>query len=355
MSLLFEPLPLRAVTLPNRVGMSPMCQYSAGDDGLPTPWHAVHLGSRAVGGAGLVITEATAVTAEGRISPQDTGIWSGRHVDAWRPIAGFIGAQGAVPAMQLGHAGFKASTYSPFALGRGGVPDEEGGWEPVAPGSTPFTLTYRTPRALDAAGIAAVVDAFAAGATRALDAGFRAVEIHAAHGYLLHEFLSPLTNDRTDEYGGSLANRMRLAVEVTTAVRAAVGPDVPVLARISATDWVDGGWSVEDSVVLAGELKAAGADLIDCSTGGASPKAEIPVGPGYQVPLASRVRAGAGVPTAAVGIITEPEQAEEILADGHADLVLLGRELLRDPYWPRRAAMKLGAEPGVPPQYRRAF
>ncbi|NJC70793.1 NADH:flavin oxidoreductase/NADH oxidase [Planosporangium thailandense] len=355
MSLLFEPLTLRAVTLPNRVGMSPMCQYSAGDDGLPTPWHATHLGSRAVGGAGLIVTEATAVTTEGRISPQDTGIWSGRHVDAWRPIAAFLSAQGAVPAMQLAHAGFKASTYSPFALERGGVPDAEGGWEPVGPTPTPFTLTYRIPRALDAAGIAEVIEAFAAGAQRALDAGFRAVEVHAAHGYLLHEFLSPLSNDRTDEYGGSLANRMRLTVEVTEAVRAVVGPDVPVLVRISATDWVDGGWTVEDSVVLARELKAAGADLIDCSTGGVVPQASIPVGPGYQVPFASRVRAGADVPTAAVGIITEPEQAEEILAEGHADLVLLGRELLRDPYWPRRAAMKLGAEPGWPQQYRRAF
>jgi 2,4-dienoyl-CoA reductase-like NADH-dependent reductase (Old Yellow Enzyme family) len=355
MSLLFEPLPLRAVTLPNRVGMSPMCQYSAGDDGLPTPWHAVHLGSRAVGGAGLVITEATAVTAAGRISPQDTGIWSGRHVDAWRPIAGFIGAQGAVPAMQLAHAGFKASTYPPFALGRGGVPDVEGGWEPVAPTTTPFALTYRTPRALDTAGIAEVVEAFVVGAVRALDAGFRAVEVHAAHGYLLHEFLSPLVNDRTDGYGGSLANRMRLAVEVTEAVRAAVGDDVPVLVRISTTDWVDGGWTVDDSVELAGALKAAGADLIDCSSGGAALAAEIPVGPGYQVPNAARVRAGAGVPTAAVGLITEPEQAEEILAEGQADLVLLGRELLRDPYWPGRAAMKLGAEPGWPAQYRRAF
>jgi 2,4-dienoyl-CoA reductase-like NADH-dependent reductase (Old Yellow Enzyme family) len=356
MSLLFEPLPLRAVTLPNRVGMSPMCQYSCtARDGLPTSWHATHLGARAVGGAGLIITEATAVNPEGRISPEDTGIWSGRHVDAWRPIAEFISAQGAVPAMQLAHAGFKASTSSPFAIGRDGVPDSDGGWEPVGPTTTPFSLTYRTPRALDTAGIAEVVEAFRAGAVRALDAGFQAVEVHAAHGYLLHEFLSPLTNDRTDEYGGNLANRMRLTVEVTRAVRAAVGEDVPVLARISATDWVDGGWTVEDSVVLAGELKAAGADLIDCSTGGVVSRATIPVGPGYQVPLASRVRAGADIPTAAVGMITEPEQAEEILADGHADLVLLARELLRDPYWPRRAAMKLGAEPEWPQQYRRAF
>ncbi|GAA1797421.1 NADH:flavin oxidoreductase/NADH oxidase [Planosporangium flavigriseum] len=356
MSLLFEPLPLRAVTLPNRIGMTPMCQYSCFDhDGLPTQWHAAHLGSRAVGGAGLIITEATAVTPEGRITPEDTGIWSGKHVDAWRPIAAFLSAHGAVPAMQLAHAGFKASTYSPFALGRDGVADEDGGWEPVAPTTTPFSLTYRTPRALDTAGIAEVIDAFAAGAVRALDAGFRAVEVHAAHGYLLHEFLSPLANDRTDEYGGSLANRMRLPLEVTRAVRAAVGEDVPVLVRISATDWVEGGWTGEDSVELAGELKAVGADLIDCSTGGVVPKATIPVGPGYQVPFASQVRTKADIPTAAVGIITEPEQAEEILADGHADVVLLGRELLRDPYWPRRAAIRLGVDPGVPPQYRGAY
>jgi 2,4-dienoyl-CoA reductase-like NADH-dependent reductase (Old Yellow Enzyme family) len=355
MSQLFEPLPLRAVTLPNRVGMAPMCQYSAEIDGLPTAWHLTHLGSRAVGGAGLIVTEASAVTPEGRISPQDTGIWSDAHAEAWRPIAAFITSHGAVPVIQLAHGGFKASTYRPWSTRTGGVPDSDGGWTPVGPGRTPFTLALRTPHALSTDEIGTVVAAFAAAATRAVAAGFRAVEIHAAHGYLLHEFLSPLINDRTDAYGGSLDNRMRLAVEVTTAVRAAVGDDLPVLVRISASDWTDGGWDVDDSVVLARALVAAGADLIDCSSGGASPAAAIPLGPGYQVPLAAHVRAGAGVPTAAVGLITEPEQAAEIVTEGRADLVLLGRELLRDPYWPRRAAAKLGADPAWPSPYRRAY
>lgn len=354
MSLLFSPLRLRGVTLPNRVAVSPMCQYTAGPDGLPTHWHLVHLGSRAVGGAGLVITEATAVAPEGRITPQDTGLWSDAHVEAWRPITAFIAEQGAVPAVQLAHAGFKASSVRPWAAQQGGVPDAEGGWTPVGPGNEPFIPSYRTPTALDEAGIAAVVEAFAAAARRALDAGFAALEIHAAHGYLLHEFLSPLTNHRTDGYGGDRAGRMRLPLEVARAVRTAVGEEVPVLARISASDWVEGGWTVEDSVVLAGELAAAGVDLVDCSSGGAAPRASIPIGPGYQVPLAAQVRREAGVPTGAVGLISEPEQAEEIVAGGEADLVLLARELLRDPYWPRRAAAKLGAEPGWPPQYQRA-
>ncbi|MGB2571291.1 NADH:flavin oxidoreductase/NADH oxidase [Micromonospora citrea] len=354
MSALFTPLALRAVTLPNRVALAPMCQYSAGPDGLPTDWHHVHLGSRAVGGVGLVLTEATAVVPEGRISPQDTGLWSGAHVDAWRPVTAFVAAQGAVPAVQLAHAGFKASTYRPWAARRGGVPDAEGGWTPVGPGAEPFLPDYRRPAALDEAGIASVVEAFGAAAARAVDAGFRAVEIHAAHGYLLHEFLSPLTNHRGDGYGGDRPARMRLALEVARAVRAAVGEQVPVLARISATDWVDGGWTVEDSVVLAAELAAAGVDLIDASSGGAATAATIPVGPGYQVPLAARIRREAGVPTGAVGLIVEPEQAEQIVAGGEADLVLLGRELLRDPYWPRRAAAKLGTEPHWPDQYARA-
>ncbi|ASW54053.1 NADH:flavin oxidoreductase/NADH oxidase [Plantactinospora sp. KBS50] len=354
MTSLFRPLDLREVTLPNRVAMSPMCQYSAGPDGLPTDWHRVHLGSRAVGGVGLVFTEATAVVPEGRITPQDTGLWSGAHVDAWRPIARFITEQGAVPAVQLAHAGFKASTYRPWAPERGGVPDDDGGWTPVAPGDQPFVPEYRTPVALDEAGIAEVVAAFAAAAGRAVDAGFAAVEIHAAHGYLLHEFLSPLSNKRTDAYGGDRAGRMRLALEVAQAVRAAVGAAVPVLARISATDWVDGGWTVDDSVVLAKELAAAGVDLIDCSSGGVAARADIPLGPGYQVPLSARVRRDAGVPTGTVGLITEPAQAEEIVATGQADLVLLGRELLRDPYWAQRAAVTLGAEPHWPDQYLRA-
>lgn len=270
MSSLFSPLTLRAVTLPNRIAMSPMCQYTAGPDGLPTDWHLVHLGARAVGGVGLVISEASAVLPEGRISPQDTGIWSSAHVDAWRPITAFLTAHGAVPAMQLAHAGFKASTYRPWAPERGGVPDAEGGWTPVSPGTAPFAPNYRTPTELDTAGIAGVVEAFAAGATRAVDAGFAAVEIHAAHGYLLHEFLSPLTNQRTDEYGGDRAGRMRLTLEVARAVRAAVGADVPVLTRISSTDWVAGGWTVDDSVALAAELAGAGVDLIDTSSGGSA-------------------------------------------------------------------------------------
>ncbi|MEV0001943.1 NADH:flavin oxidoreductase/NADH oxidase [Micromonospora sp. NPDC050980] len=355
MSTLFTPLTLRGVTLPNRIALAPMCQYSAGPDGLPTDWHRVHLGSRAVGGAGLVLSEATAVLPEGRITPQDVGLWSGAHVDAWRPVTAFVAGQGAVPAVQLAHAGFKASTYRPWAARRGGVPDAEGGWQPVGPGGDPFVPDYRTPTALDEAGIAQVVAAFAAAAGRALDAGFAAVEIHAAHGYLLHEFLSPLTNRRTDAYGGDRAGRMRLTLEVARAVRATVGEAVPVLTRISATDWTDGGWTVEDSVVLAGELAAAGVDLVDASSGGAAAHASVPVGPGYQVPLAARIRRDAGVPTGAVGLIVEPEQAEQIVAGGEADLVLLGRELLRDPYWPRRAAAKLGATPAWPDQYARAF
>ncbi|WP_433286074.1 NADH:flavin oxidoreductase/NADH oxidase [Micromonospora sp. CA-244673] len=355
MSALFTPLTLRGVTLPNRVALAPMCQYSAGPDGLPTDWHRVHLGSRAVGGAGLILTEATAVVPEGRISPQDTGLWSDAHVEAWRPITAFIAAQGSVPAVQLAHAGFKASTYRPWAEHKGGVPDAEGGWTPVSPGAEPFVPDYRTPTALDAAGIAGVVEAFGTAARRALDAGFAAVEIHAAHGYLLHEFLSPLTNHRTDGYGGDRAGRMRLTLEVARAVRAAVGEAVPVLTRISATDWVDGGWTVEDSVVLAGELAAAGVDLVDASSGGAAARASIPLGPGYQVPLAARIRREAGVPTGAVGLIVEPEQAEQIVANGEADLVLLGRELLRDPYWPHRAAAKLTNTPAWPNQYTRAF
>ncbi|AHI01886.1 NADH:flavin oxidoreductase/NADH oxidase [Kutzneria albida] len=354
MSELFSPLTLRAVTLRNRIAVSPMCQYSA-MDGVPTDWHLVHLGSRAVGGAGLVIAEASAVQAHGRISPNDAGIWSDEHERAWRPITRFIEEQGAVPGIQLAHAGFKASSHRPFDGRHGGVPDEQGGWTPVGVGDTPFTPEFRVPRALDQEGIREVVDAFAEAAARAVRAGFRLVEVHAAHGYLLHEFLSPLTNHRTDEYGGSLENRMRFAVEVTEAVRAAVGEDVPVLVRISGTDWLDGGWTVEDSVELATRLSAAGADLIDVSSGGVTARAPIPVGPGYQVPLADTVRRKAEVPTGAVGMITEPEQAEQVLASGSADLVLLARELLRDPYWPLHAAGRLGAEAPVPDQYRRAY
>ncbi|QFZ23686.1 NADH:flavin oxidoreductase/NADH oxidase [Saccharothrix syringae] len=354
MSLLFSPLTLRSVTLPNRVAVSPMCQYSA-RDGHPDEWHLVHLGSRAVGGAGLVITEATAVQAVGRISPQDTGLWDDAHVASWRPIADFIRANGAVAGVQLAHAGRKASTYAPFAVGRGGVPDAEGGWTPVAPSAEAFHESYRTPVELDADGIARVVADFAAAARRAVEAGFQLVEVHAAHGYLLHQFLSPLSNHRTDGYGGSLDNRTRLAREVTAAVRDAVGDAVPVLVRISATDWVEGGWTGDDSAVLARDLVALGADLVDVSTGGNVPAADIPVGPGYQVRFAEAVRLKADVPTGAVGMITDARQAEQVLADGSADLVLLGRELLRDPYWPLHAAAQLGVQVSPPKQYARAF
>jgi 2,4-dienoyl-CoA reductase-like NADH-dependent reductase (Old Yellow Enzyme family) len=353
MSRLFSPYRIREVELPNRVVVSPMCQYSA-TDGLPGPWHLVHLGSRAIGGAGTVFTEASAVLPEGRISPADAGIWSDAHVDAWRPVTEFLAAHGAVPATQLAHAGFKGSTAAPWT-GGGAVPAAEGGWTPVGPTEVAFRDDYPTPAALDDAGIAEVIEGFAAAAARALDAGFRVVEVHAAHGYLLHEFLSPLTNTRTDGWGGDRAGRSRLAVATTRAVRAAVGDAVPVLVRISATDWTPGGWTDTDSVALARDLVEAGADLIDCSSGGVVPRADIPVAPGYQVPLAARVRAEAGVPTGAVGMITEPEQAEQILTDGHADLILLARELLRDPYWPGRAAAKLGDEPRWPVQYQRAF
>jgi 2,4-dienoyl-CoA reductase-like NADH-dependent reductase (Old Yellow Enzyme family) len=353
-SLLFTPLTLRGVTLPNRVAVSPMCQYSS-VDGHPNEWHLVHLGSRAAGGAGLVFTEAAAVQAVGRISPDDAGLWDDAHIASWRPIVDFIHAHGAVAGVQLAHAGRKGSTYSPFAERRGGVADADGGWTPVAPSAVPFDDTYRTPAELDAAGIAEVVADFAAAARRALAAGFRVVEVHAAHGYLLHEFLSPLSNHRTDAYGGSAENRTRLTREVTAAVRAEVGEDVPVFVRVSATDWVEGGWTAEDSVELARDLAALGADLIDVSTGGNVPAADIPTGPGYQVPFAEAVRRKADVPTGAVGMITDARQAEQVLADGSADLVLLGREFLRDPYWPLHAARQLGVQVDPPVQYARAF
>ncbi|GLY48573.1 oxidoreductase [Lentzea sp. NBRC 102530] len=322
---------LRSVTLPNRIAVSPMCQYSVSkEDGVPTTWHLVHLGSRAVGGAGLVIAEATSVEPRGRISPQDTGIWNDEQVEAWKPIVAFIKEHGAVPAIQLAHAGRKAI----------------GDWVPVSSttesfpgGNQPEKLT----------GTSEIVKAFVDGALRAREAGFEVIEIHAAHGYLLHQFYSPLTNE------GSLEERIALSVEVTAAVRAAVGPEVPLFVRITGSDWVEGAWTSDDSVVLAQALKAAGADLIDVSSGGIVAHADIPVGPGYQVPLAEAVRRKADVPTGAVGLITEAVQAEKIVTDGSADLVLLARELLRDPYWPLHAAQQLGVEVRAPKQYARAF
>ena len=346
---LFSPLTLRGTTLRNRVVVSPMCTYSA-VDGLPADWHLVHLGQFALGGAALVITEAAAVSPEGRITPQDAGIWNDEQAERWARIVAFLRAHGALAGVQLAHAGRKASTYRPWDEQHGSVPDEQGGWTAVAPSAVAFGR-YAVPEALDAEGIAKVVADFVAAARRAVTAGFDVVELHAAHGYLLHEFLSPLSNTRTDTYGGSFDNRVRLLLEITRAVR-----DVwqgPLLVRISATDWVEGGWSLEESVRLAPLLADLGVDLVDVSSGGLHPDQKIAVGPGYQVPFAEAVRA-AGVATGAVGMITEPKQAADIVASGQADLILLARELLRDPHWPLRAATELGADITWPAQYERA-
>jgi 2,4-dienoyl-CoA reductase-like NADH-dependent reductase (Old Yellow Enzyme family) len=352
MSALFTPLRLRETTLRNRIAVSPMCQYSA-REGLPSEWHLVHLGSRAVGGAGLVIAEASAVLPEGRISPDDTGIWSDAQAEAWAPIARFVAQQGAVPAIQLAHAGRKASTDAPW---RGGGPVGEGarGWRPVGPSPLAFAPGYPVPRELSADEMTTVVGAFRDAARRAGQAGFEVVEIHMAHGYLLHQFLSPLTNHRADEYGGSPENRMRLPLEVARAVREAFPVERPVFVRLSATDWVEGGWDLDQSVALARELREAGVDLVDCSSGGAVPDAKVPVAPGYQVPFAEAIRERAGILTGAVGMITEAVQAEAVVASGRADLVLLAREMLRDPYWPLHAARALGAKASWPVQYLRA-
>jgi len=353
-SALFSPLTLRSLTLRNRVGVSPMCQYSS-EDGFATDWHLVHLGAFATGGAGLVLTEAAAVTPEGRISPHDLGIWDDAHIPMLRHITAFCRAQGAVMGIQLAHAGRKASTRRPWEQPAGTVPVSEGGWDNVmAPSAVPFAPTYPLPQELSLDGIAQVIASFRAAAIRALAAGFQVVELHAAHGYLLHEFLSPLANARTDRYGGSFENRTRLLLEVTDAVRAVWPDQLPLIVRISATDWADGGWTVEESVQLASLLKARGVDLIDCSSGGLAAHQQIAIGPGFQVPFAHRIRAETGVPTAAVGLITDAAQAEQVVADGSADLVLLARELLRNPRWPLMAAHALGASITWPPQYERA-
>lgn len=350
---LFSPLTLRGVTFRNRIGVSPMCQYSS-HDGFANDWHLVHLGSRAVGGAGMVMAEAAAVTPEGRISPQDLGIWSDAHIEQLARCADFIAAEGAVPAIQLAHAGRKASTRVPW-MGSGTVGEEEGGWQTVlAPSALPFSATYPRPRAMELEDIQALILAFQSAARRAREAGFQVIELHAGHGYLLHEFLSPLSNRRTDAYGGSFDNRTRLVREVAGALREVWPEWLPLFVRISATDWVDGGWDVEQSVELARQLKPLGVDLVDCSSGGVVPDAKIPVGPGYQVPAAEQLRRQAGLPTAAVGLITEPAQAEAIIRDARADMVLLARELLRNPYWPLHAARALGVDVEWPPQYQRA-
>lgn len=350
MPTLFEPFALRGLTLKNRIAVSPMCQYSA-VDGFANDWHLVHLGSRAVGGAGLLILEATAVSPEGRITPDDLGIWQDEHVEFLRRINQFIEGQGCAPGVQLAHAGRKASTYAPWK-GHGAV--AEGGWETVAPSAVAFSDSYPQPVALDAAGLKKVIADFRSAAERSVQAGFKLIEIHAAHGYLLHQFLSPLSNQRTDTYGGSFENRIRLMLEVVAAVRQVVPDDFPVVVRISATDWTEGGWTADDSVQLATWLRDRGVDLIDASTGGNVPRASIPVGPGYQVEFAERIRREVGIATGAVGLITTPAEAEAIVANEQADLVLLAREELRDPYFPLRAAHELGAEVAWPVQYERA-
>ena len=352
MPTLFEPLALRGVTLKNRIVVSPMCQYSS-VDGFANDWHLVHLGGRAVGGAGLIISEAAAVSPEGRITPDDLGIWKDEHLPMLQRITAFLVAQGSVPGIQLAHAGRKASTLSPWK-GEGAVPENQGGWQVLAPSAVPFADNYPQPEALDAAGIQKVIADFRAAAARSLAAGFRVIELHAAHGYLLHEFLSPLSNHRTDEYGGTFENRVRLLLEVTAATREVWPEELPLIVRISATDWTEGGWNADEAVQLAAMLKVRGVDLIDCSTGGNVPKAPIPVGPGYQVQFAERIREEAGILTGAVGLITTPAEAEAILANGQADVVLLAREFLREPYFPLYAAHELGAEMTWPVQYERA-
>jgi 2,4-dienoyl-CoA reductase-like NADH-dependent reductase (Old Yellow Enzyme family) len=353
MAHLFEPLSIRDLELANRVFVSPMCEYSS-QDGFANDWHFVHLGSRAVGGAGLVFTEATAVLPEGRISPQDLGIWSDDHVTPLARIVRFIHEQGSVAGMQLAHAGRKASTLPPWA-GSGMVPESEGGWtKVVAPSALAFAGNYPMPQALDEEGIREIVAAFAAAARRACAAGFRVIEIHAAHGYLVHEFLSPLSNQRQDGYGGSFENRTRFLRETVAAVRSAWPAGAPLFVRLSATDWLDGGWDLEQSVALARMLKEMGVDLVDCSSGGILPGARIPVGPGYQAPFAEQIRHRAKILTAAVGMITSAAQAEHVIGTGQADAVMIARELLRDPYWPLRAARELGQPVSWPVQYLRA-
>jgi 2,4-dienoyl-CoA reductase-like NADH-dependent reductase (Old Yellow Enzyme family) len=349
---LFQPLTIRGVTFKNRIAVSPMCQYSC-QDGLANDWHLVHLGSRAVGGAALVMVEATAVTAEGRISPQDMGIWTDSHVQPLARIAKFISEQGAVPAIQLAHAGRKACTKRPW---EGNVPIiGKGQWQAVAPSAIAFDQGYQVPQALAKAQIADIVTAFADGARRALKAGFQTIEIHAAHGYLLHSFLSPMSNTRQDEFGGSLENRLRALLQVTSAVRAVMPDSIPLLVRISATDWLEsGGWDLEQSKILSKQLAKLGADLIDCSSGGNLPRVKIPVTTGYQVPFAESIKRECGILTGAVGMITEPQQAEQIIKDGKADIILLARQVLRDPYWPLHAAQTLDYDMPWPPQYDRA-
>ena len=347
------PLPIGEITLRNRIAVSPMCQYSS-EDGFANDWHLVHLGSRAVGGAGLVCLEAAAIAAGGRISPSDLGIWKPQHIEFLARITRFLHSQGAAAGIQLAHAGRKGSTRRPWE-GGGLAPEAEGGWQCVAPSAVAFLDGDPAPQELSKAEIHALADSFRGAAVRALGAGFDVVEIHGAHGYLIHQFLSPLSNRRTDEYGGALDNRLRFALEVTEAVRGAWPAHLPLFFRISATDWVPGGWTADDSVKLVRRLQALGVDLVDCSSGGSSPDAQIPFGPGYQVSFAERIRRETGALTGAVGMITTPRQADEIVRNGQADLILMAREFLRDPYFPLHAAGALGEKVAPPLQYGRAF
>lgn len=352
MSRLFSPIRIRSLEFKNRLVVSPMCQYSA-KDGVPNDWHLVHLGSRAVGGAAVVFTEATAVSPEGRISPADTGIWSDEHVKAFKRIADFITEYGALPGIQLAHAGRKASTKIPWE-GDGEVTIGNGGWQTIAPSAVKFADNYPLPKEMTLSDIGVVADQFEEAARRSLAAGFQVAEIHMAHGYLLHQFLSPLSNRREDEYGGELKNRMRLPLEVAEIVRNTWPSDLPVFVRISVTDWIEGGWDLSQSVELAKELKKIGVDLIDCSSGGIAPAARIPVGPGYQVGFSEEIKKQTGVQTGAVGMITDALQAENILVKGQADVIIMAREFLRDPYFPLHAAKQLGDDPQFPLQYLRA-
>ncbi|MGD9019630.1 MAG: NADH:flavin oxidoreductase/NADH oxidase [Desulfuromonadales bacterium] len=352
MSKLFTPLQMRSLTLRNRIFVSPMCMYSC-DDGLPNDWHMVHLGSRAVGGAAMVIAEATAVAPEGRISPRDCGLWNDAQAEAFTPVAAFIAAQGAVPAIQIGHAGRKASVVPPWQ-GGGAAATAAGGWQTVAPSALPFGPASPHPAELGAADLEQICEKFEAAARRALKAGFQVIEVHMAHGYLLHQFLSPLSNRRDDAFGGSLENRMRLPLEVARRVRTVWPEELPVLVRLSVTDWVDGGWDLPQSLALCRQLKALGVDLVDCSSGGLVPDAVIPAAPGFQTPFAAEIRRQVGIATGAVGLITSAVQAEQIIATDCADVVLLARELLRDPYWPIHAAAELKVDYPWPVQYQRA-
>jgi 2,4-dienoyl-CoA reductase-like NADH-dependent reductase (Old Yellow Enzyme family) len=352
MSKLFSPLNIRGVTLKNRIAMSPMCQYSC-VDGIVSDWHLVHLGSRAMGGAALILTEATAVAPEGRITPDDAGIWNDAQADAFKRINDFISSANAIPGIQLAHAGRKASTYAP-GKGDGEVKPENGGWKTLAPSAIKFLEIFPLPIEMTKQDIQNVIEQFRKAAERSVHAGFKLIEIHSAHGYLLHEFLSPLSNKRNDEYGGSFDNRIRLPLEVLSAIRHVVPDSFPIIVRISSTDWIEGGWDIEQSINFAGKLQEAGADLIDASSGGNISQASIPIGPGYQVAFAEKIKRETGIMTGAVGFITSPEQAEQIVATGQADIVLLARELLRNPYWPLAAARQLKGDIEWPKQYLRA-